>query len=326
MSNPLGDTILATGAVPILAARYPGEPIVAASGPAAVPLLAAMPKVAAAWSMTRLPWGGHWRALWIKARRTKWTAVVDLRGSAFAYTVRARDRFVLGRDDKTQHRVDRLSAFLGTAVPAAPQLTWTQDQIAAARQRIGEDERSILALGPGAKWIGKTWPPDRYAALAQALTAAEGPLAGARVLIAGAPDERMAATLLLDAIPDEQRIEAFGWPLPELAAALSTVALYVGNDTGLMHLAAATGAPTLGLFGPSRDRLYRPWGRFTRTVRTATSFEEFARLPTFGKPESGSLLREITVDRVSEEAGALLAEAADTAVPSSQRPCPDGCN
>jgi ADP-heptose:LPS heptosyltransferase len=48
--------------------------------------------------------------------------------------------------------------------------------------------------------------------------------------------------------------------LPEVAAVLRHAALYLGNDSGLMHLAAAAGAPTLGLFGQSDPREYGPAG------------------------------------------------------------------
>ncbi len=48
--------------------------------------------------------------------------------------------------------------------------------------------------------------------------------------------------------------------LPEAAACLARCALFVGNDSGLMHLAAAAGAPTLGLFGPTPAQEYAPAG------------------------------------------------------------------
>ena len=53
------------------------------------------------------------------------------------------------------------------------------------------------------------------------------------------------------------------------AAALRRCALFIGNDTGLMHIAAAAGTPTLGLFGPSPIEQYAPWGSRTAVVRTA---------------------------------------------------------
>ena len=54
--------------------------------------------------------------------------------------------------------------------------------------------------------------------------------------------------------------------LPEAAAVLARSALFVGNDSGLMHLAAAAGAPTLGLFGPTPASEYAPVGRRARAV------------------------------------------------------------
>jgi hypothetical protein len=61
-------------------------------------------------------------------------------------------------------------------------------------------------------------------------------------------------------------------------ACLKRVRLFIGNDSGLMHLAAAAGAPTLGLFGPSDDRLYAPWGENARTLRGPRDFETFKKI------------------------------------------------
>ena len=54
--------------------------------------------------------------------------------------------------------------------------------------------------------------------------------------------------------------------LPEVAAVMARCALFVGNDSGLMHLAAAAGTPTLGLFGPTPASEYGPIGRAARAV------------------------------------------------------------
>ena len=67
---------------------------------------------------------------------------------------------------------------------------------------------------------------------------------------------------MLAALP--QAIDLCGaLTLPEAAACLARCALFVGNDSGLMHLAAAAGAPTLGLFGPTQTAEYAPAGRRT---------------------------------------------------------------
>ena len=73
------------------------------------------------------------------------------------------------------------------------------------------------------------------------------------------------AAPLLAALPDA--IDLTGrLSLPEAAAVLRRAALFVGNDSGLMHLAAAAGAPTLGLFGPTNAAEYGPAGSRARAV------------------------------------------------------------
>ena len=85
---------------------------------------------------------------------------------------------------------------------------------------------------------------------------------GARPAIFAGPGaaERAMAAPVLAALPGA--IDLVGQlSLPEAAACLARCTLFIGNDSGLMHLAAAAGAPTLGLFGPTPASEYAPTGR-----------------------------------------------------------------
>ena len=120
-------------------------------------------------------------------------------------------------------------------------------------------ERRWIALGPTANWDGKIWPARRFVELARALQAV---LPGAGVALFGGPggDERARAAPVLAGLP--MAVDLCGaLSLSEAAACLARCALFVGNDSGLMHLAAAAGVPTLGLFGPSPADEYAPVGR-----------------------------------------------------------------
>ena len=86
--------------------------------------------------------------------------------------------------------------------------------------------------------------------------------------------------------------------LPLLTAALAKTQLYIGNDSGLMHMAAAVGTPTVGLFGPTRADHYSPWGEKTRVVRTKSSIQQLKSAPGYHHTTTGSLMGEITVDQV----------------------------
>ena len=82
----------------------------------------------------------------------------------------------------------------------------------------------------------------------------------------------------------------------------------MGNDSGLMHMAAAAGAPTLGLFGPSDDRLYGPWGEYTRVARGPRTFEQVkAKDPDLNQPVCHML--DLKVEQVLDEAKALFEDS-----------------
>jgi ADP-heptose:LPS heptosyltransferase len=88
--------------------------------------------------------------------------------------------------------------------------------------------------------------------------------------------------------------------------------MFIGNDTGLMHIAAAAGTPTLGLFGPSPVEQYAPWGRYTAVVRTALPREAMFG-PNFNHRTTDTLMDSLSVEMAEEAARRLLADIASAA-------------
>ena len=171
----------------------------------------------------------------------------------------------------------------------------------------------VLAIGPAANWRGKQWRADRFAALAQRLTAADGPLPGARVMVLAAAHERVQAEPLLASLPPRRLIDLVGRvDLLTTAAVLRRATLFIGNDTGLMHIAAASGVPTLGLFGPSPIAQYAPWGECTATVRTEAAPETMFG-EGFDHRTTDTLMETLSVDAAEAAARGLWSRAASKA-------------
>jgi ADP-heptose:LPS heptosyltransferase len=216
-------------------------------------------------------WALHWPALYAQAAGRRWDIVVDLRGSALAWLLRARERFVMAKGDPAEHRVRQLGRLLGLDPPPSP-MVWTLPAHDRAAEALVPPGSPVLAIGPAANWRGKEWRAERFAELAQRLTAPDAPFATARVVVLAAAYERPQAAPLIDALPSTRVIDLVGkTDLLTAAAVLRRCALFIGNDTGLMHLAAAAGTPTLGLFGPSPVAQYAPWGRCTAVALTRPS-------------------------------------------------------
>ena len=120
----------------------------------------------------------------------------------------------------------------------------------------------FACLHPGGGRDEKCWPEDRFAALTLRLRRN-----GLRsVLVGGRPDLARAGRILVDSAPGT--LDATGrLPLGALLAGLSRCSVFVGNDSGPAHLAAAVGAPVVVLFGPTDPEVWAPLGQSVTLVR-----------------------------------------------------------
>ncbi len=316
--NRLGDAVLSTGLLAHLMRRYPSAQITVACGPVPAPLLALAPNVVHVAVMEKAPLAGHWRRLWRQLVGQRWDLVVDLRASLLAWLLWAGERRVLGARGNHLHRVRHSAAVLDLPEPPEPELWLRAEHLQAAMTHL-PDGGAVLGLGPTANWGGKQWPIERFGDLAQRLTADGAPLAGARVAVFGAHNERAAAQPLLDGLPADQVIDLIGRiDLPTVAACLGRCDLFVGNDSGLMHMAAAVQCPTLGLFGPSREEIYGPWGGQAAAVRTDLAFDDIRNDPAYDYREQDSWMTTLSVEKVATAARELLDRVADPT--TGQRP------
>ncbi len=302
----IGDAVLSSGVLAWLLARWPQARVTVAAGTAAAPLYAEVPRLEALIPLVKRPGNGHWRGLWLRAAGRLWTAVADTRRTAVAWLIPARARFVMRPEQAGVHKVLQATAMVQSGVPLAPIIWLSERHRAAARDLMGSG-RPILALAPTANWGGKQWPAERFVALAQRLTDRSGPLTDARIAVFSGADERDSACPVIDAVPRERRIYLAGrLDLLTAAACLAHADLFVGNDSGLMHMAAAMAAPTLGLFGPSRPEHYAPWGPRGRAVSTDLSFEEIVAAPGYDYRRHDSHMGTLSVDKAFAAALELL--------------------
>ena len=191
--------------------------------------------------------------------------------------------------------------------PPAPTL-WTNQRHEDAAKRLLPPGAPVLAIAPAANWRGKQWRAERFADLAVRMTGPDGPLPGARIAVFAGEAERLQAAPVLTALPADRVIDTIGKiDLPTVAACLRRCALFVGNDSGLMHMAAACDLPTLGLFGPSRDEHYAPWGRHTAVIRTPESYEDLIGAPDYDHHTTDTLMDGLSIERVQTAARTLWA-------------------
>ncbi|MAL78560.1 MAG: glycosyltransferase 9 family protein [Sneathiella sp.] len=261
-SNRLGDAVLTTGVLHYLRETEPDAAITVVCGTIPKSLFEDIPGVERVIGIEKRRFSLHWPEVALKLGPVFWHRIVDFRASLLGF-LPARHRHIWRGGNDTVHKAVANAALIGVDHPLPPRLIPTAEQRARAARWLGDDpgERPLLALAPTANFYQKQWPHENYLELAKRLTAADGILPGARVAVFGAPGEEAQALPVVAGLPASQAINLVGKTSPmEAAALLTRAALFVGNDSGLMHTAVAVGIPTVALFGIGKPAVYGPWG------------------------------------------------------------------
>ncbi|HMK38080.1 MAG TPA: glycosyltransferase family 9 protein [Bacteroidota bacterium] len=132
---------------------------------------------------------------------------------------------------------------------AAAYLRW-----ACMEGKAPDPARPLIGIHPGATWPAKKWLPERFAELADALRAN---LRAQVIITAGPRDAEAVSALMARAVSAPAALKVL--PLRQLAAVISCCSAFVSNDAGPMHIAAALGVPTIGLFGPGEESIWFPY-------------------------------------------------------------------
>ena len=197
----------------------------------------------------------------------------------------------------------------------SPRLVLFHEEETAMARRLTESGISgaelLIGLNPGSTYGGaKRWLPERFAETADRLAAQFG----AKVLIVGAHGEEALAQAIAGRIQAKTIVLSGKTSVRELMAAVKRCAVFITNDTGPMHIAAAFGVPVVAVFGPTDSRTTAPFGAGHALVRQPVDC-------------SPCLLRECPIDHrcmtrvtVDEVCQAAIVQLASRQAPASDAP------
>ena len=184
----------------------------------------------------------------------------DRKGRGALYTVRVRDDGL--PKSALEFHNQSLRAIGVPVLPSKTEISLTREERETGGKILlertgtsGKQTRPLVGIHPGATWPAKRWLPERFAGLADRLVER-----GATVfLTAGAQEEETIAAVQLAAKHSHPVLLSL--PLRKLAAVIAACDVYVTNDAGPMHIAAAVGTSTIGIFGPGEENIWFPYSR-----------------------------------------------------------------
>ena len=282
----LGDVILSIPALANLRERFPGAHIAIVVNPSSEPIARAIPYVdeVICYDARFFNRSGGGKRLNLASgirfaremRRRGFDLIVDLRGSfallVFALTSSSRYRIDRGtylvhrRTGRilpiSEHEAEiNLDMLARAGVPRRSiemslKLEDADLNSADSLLSIGDLRTPVVVIHPGAPASLKRWSAERYAQLAGELLRE----CNAGIVLVGRKEERQITSSIASAINHRVTDISGRTTLGQLCAILQKADLFIGNDSGPMHIAAACGTKVIGLFGPTSPQRFGPYG------------------------------------------------------------------
>ena len=261
----IGDAVLSTAVIQPLRSHFPDMHITFLVGPSAFSLLSDDPQLDAT-----LVYDNRGEHSGLKGRlkltnmlrRGKYDLVVNLRDSFVARCIGA-EHWGMLRGDRERHAVVRYLEVLSRhgvdTREANPLLELTETERLTASRCLADagvkSELRLIGIHPGGNWIYKLWHAEKFAQLANTLVSYNN----ATILLFGGPNERELQAQVAGMM-DTSPILVNSTNLREVAALIASCDIYIGNDTGPMHIATAVDTPVVALFGSTNHIRSGPYG------------------------------------------------------------------
>ena len=272
-SNLIGDTILSTGVVDYFLKNNPNAQFTFIIGPTAGKIYQHFPNLEKIILIKKEKFNTHWLKIYLHSWNIKWDIIVDLRSSLLSFLLFHKKKYIF-KKDKNKHHLDQLiSFFRSNDSDLNIYISGEEEDI--VKNKLNP-ENIYVVIFPGGNWKPKIWPSNNYNQLIKKLVKN---FSNMKFLIVGSADEEdLYLNPIKKNIPEDKIINLMGISLTLTSAYMKKSHLFIGNDSGLMHLSVASHLNTIGLFGPTNDNIYGHRRKNCFVVRTKEDYSYFNRL------------------------------------------------
>ncbi|MDC0058078.1 glycosyltransferase family 9 protein [Pelagibacteraceae bacterium] len=272
-SNLVGDTVLSLGAINHFINQNQKAKLTFVVGPTAAPLLKNYKNIENIIIFKKRKFNLHWIDIFQKTYRIKWDIVVDFRSSALSLLLKNNKKYIFKKLHNTHH-IEQLNSSFGFKCSNLF-LPTSDDETNKVNKHIDSSFKHVVIF-PGGNWAPKLWSAENYNKTMKLLINKYNKIKF--ILVGSLKEQNKFYNHLIKDINKDLIIDLFGYSLTSTSAYMKKSDIFIGNDSGLMHLAVASKLRVISLFGPTNDVVYGPYGIKNIIIRTSENYNYFKSL------------------------------------------------
>ena len=272
-SNLIGDTILSTGVIKHFANSNPEAKFTFVIGPSAKSIFKNFKSVEKIITVSKKRYNMHWLEIIFKCFGERWDIIIDFRSSLLSYFLNHKKKFIFKKKSNLNH-VQQLSNYFGFDCSELFIETNRNEEEIVTKNLSNNFEYFVIF--PGGNWLPKIWSIKNYNLLLLKILSQNTNIKF--IIVGSKSEEKIYLSELSKNIDSAYIVNLFGASLTQTAAYMKRSKLFIGNDSGLTHMASAAKLKSIVLFGPTNDKIYGPYMADSQVVRTNETYEYFKRI------------------------------------------------
>ena len=289
-SNLIGDTILSTGVIKFFNRLYPRAKFTFVIGRSAKPLFKNFKVTEKIITISKKKFNMHWLEIFYNCSGTKWDVIIDFRSSLISYFLSHKKKYIFKKKHNINH-VQQLSEYFQFDCSELF-IVNNVDEEKEVFKNLSNDFKYFVVF-PGGNWTPKIWSVENYNSLLKKILLKNNNIKF--ILVGSKVEEKYYYDKITKNIDSKYIINLFGLSLTETAAYMKKSNIFIGNDSGLYHMATASKLKSIVLFGPTNDKIYGPIIKNSQVIRTDESYDYFKNLKI---DKNKSYMGSISVEKV----------------------------
>ncbi|MDB4861371.1 glycosyltransferase family 9 protein [Alphaproteobacteria bacterium] len=272
-SNLIGDTILSSGAINHIINQNQEAKLTFVVGPTAAPLLKHYKNIENIIIFKKRKLNLHWLDIFQKTYSIKWDVIVDFRSSALSLLLRNNKKYIFKKLHSIHH-IQQLNSSFGFECSNLL-IPTSGDEENKVNNHLDNSFKHVVIF-PGGNWTPKLWSAENYNETMKLLIDKYDKIKF--VIVGSLKEKNKFYNLLIKDIKEDLIIDLFGHNLTLTSAYMKKSDVFIGNDSGLMHLAVASKLRVISLFGPTNDLVYGYHDDKNIVIRTKENYDYFKSL------------------------------------------------